>query len=226
MLYPPRCLGCAEFLGGDSGPFCDACSPALLRLDGPACPRCGVELGPDVGSRLCTRCQVSPPPYARCASAYGYGGALRDAIARFKYEGAVHFAPRLAGLGAASFAPLAEGAHAALPVPLHLSRLRRRGYNQSLLLALGLARPHRVRVLRDCLRRDRDTPPQVDLEASSRRENVRGAFSVRRPDLVQGRAVVLVDDVLTTGATVSECASALLASGASQVRVFTLARTI
>lgn len=118
-----------------------------------------------------------------------------------------------------------------VPVPLHPSRRRERGFNQSELLAVGLARAlgrqragAAPQVAKDCLRRKRATPPQTGLSVAARRENLRGAFEVIKPDAIRGRSIVLVDDVMTTGATLSACARALKHAGAAQVMGFTLAR--
>jgi ComF family protein len=117
-----------------------------------------------------------------------------------------------------------SGAHVLVPVPLHPRRRRERGFNQSGLLARALARPLGLRVAEDALARRQDTPPQTGLTAAQRRANVARAFVVRRRPAVAGRIVVLVDDVLTTGATARACARALVAAGATEVRLVTAAR--
>ena len=162
---------------------------------------------------------------------YGlYTGNLRKAILYLKFHGRGHLSDRLGGLLQRAFEAL-PGSDSALvaPVPLHTSRRRERGFNQADLLARGLIRNLRregreLQLVTDLLRRVRATLPQVGLSANARRENVRGVFSVSQPERVRNRTVVLVDDVMTTGATLSACAAALKRSGASRVLALSLAR--
>jgi ComF family protein len=153
-----------------------------------------------------------------------YAGTLREAVHRFKFGGALALDRPLGGLLAARLAaemPLWRP-ELVVPVPLHRRRLGERTYNQSLLLARELARQWRVAVPARLLLRTRPTPPQQGLTAAQRRRNLKGAFALRRP--LGGERVLLVDDVLTTGATARECARMLLAGGAGEVAVAVLAR--
>jgi len=148
-----------------------------------------------------------------------------EVLQRLKYGRDVSLAPVLAGVLAAR-APIRPAHDRIVPVPLHRSRLRWRGFNQSLLLAHGLCTGDRERLDPWTLKRYRPTPPQVGLGEADRRRNVRGAFVVTRPELIRGASVLLVDDVMTTGATVDECARALRRSGARQVDVLVLLRAL
>ena len=165
------------------------------------------------------------------ARSYGlYTGNLRKAILHLKFYGREHLANRLGALLQQPFEALTAPQKALVaPVPLHPSRNRQRGFNQAELLARGLVRTIRreeggVQLAADLLSRVRPTLPQVGLSLSARRENVRGVFSVPEPQRVRNRTVLLVDDVMTTGATLSACAAALKRSGAARVLALSLAR--
>jgi ComF family protein len=155
-----------------------------------------------------------------------YEGAIRDLIHRLKYDGKVQVRRPLALLMAQRLAGFADhdSSDLLLPVPLHLKRIRERGFNQAILLGELLAREWKIPFERSLLRRIRWTEPQVNLAAGERAANVRGAFAVGDPSVVKGRRVILVDDVLTTGSTVSECSRVLKRAGAVEVFVATVAR--
>jgi ComF family protein len=157
------------------------------------------------------------------ATLYQPGGATGRLVRAFKYDGARSLAAPLGGLLAARYAWDADVL--VLPVPLHRRRLLDRGYNQAVLLARVLARRRRLEWTLDTLVRLRDTPTQTRLPARERRRNLAAAFVVRRPHLVRRRDVVVVDDVVTTGATADACAGTLLAVGARRVRVYAFAHT-
>jgi ComF family protein len=162
---------------------------------------------------------------ARAAALYEQGGAMRQAILLFKYGGRPSLGSHLGRLMAASGGELCDPPRFDLliPVPLHPSRERKRGFNQAALLAKEVGGAWGRRVGGRLLRRVRSTDAQSGGRAA-REANVRGAFHVTRPDQVEGRRVLLIDDVFTTGATVNECAETLLAAGATEVAVYTLAR--
>jgi ComF family protein len=151
---------------------------------------------------------------------------MRDAVRVFKYEKKVVLARTLGRLLTETAAGLRLQAEVIIPVPLHPSRLRERGFNQSLLLADRLARQADVPLQYTNLVRVRQTPAQTELRRAARAKNLRRAFAVSRPDDVAGRRILLVDDVYTTGTTVNECAKALRKAGAADVTVLTLARAI
>jgi ComF family protein len=173
---------------------------------------------PALRPRRCPRCRASPPPYERARAPYLLGGALADAIHRFKYEGREELARPLSSLFAACEVPRAD---VLVPIPLHASRLRARGYDQTALLARHAARLWGSPV-RPLLTRLRPTPQQVGQDRRRREQNVRGAF-LAAPAIAHLR-VCLLDDVLTTGATAAEAARAVLRAGAIRVEVRTLAR--
>ena len=236
LVFPPFCPVCAERLGpGRRDPLCGACWSALERLTPPCCRLCGLPFGvfpggaddetSDAGGRLCGPCRRRRPAWAYARAAARYGDHVRDALHAFKFGGRRALAGPLGALMAelGPALPLAA-VDVLVPVPLHPRRLRERGFNQSWLLARRLAAAWGVTARSDVLARRVATAAQTDLGAEARRLNVRGAFVVRRPELVAGRHVLLVDDILTTGATAAECALALRAGGAATVGVVTVAR--
>ena len=182
------------------------------------------------GSRRCHGCQAKPPPFARVWSVLAYGGATTQAILHLKHGRRRHLArPLGALLLPAVTAAIEGGVNALCPVPLHPRRLRQRGFNQALDLlhvAERLARRPAARplVVPDGLRRVRDTPALGWESPASRRRIVDGAFTVRGPEWAEGRRILLVDDVMTTGATLAECTRVLLRAGAAEVQVVALAR--
>lgn len=233
-LYPACCSACREVLGDQTPPpaaLCGPCAVSLVVIGPDRCPRCGlprpaVAAAPDGRSAgPCLRCQREPPAFHEARAAFELGGALSDAIHAFKYRNAPEHAAVLAALFAEGLGDEAPDADLLVPVPLHRRRLRRRGYNQAALLGRALARRWGIPLLVDGLARTRDTPPQVhEPSATARERNVAGAFEVPRPERVAGRRVVLLDDVMTTGATASACARVLRSAGAVRVVVRTLAR--
>jgi ComF family protein len=185
-----------------------------------------VPLAP--GLPACGRCRRGLSPFVAGASLGPYEGPLRVAVHELKYRSRRRVASRLseAMLDLPQVRAVLAGASVLVPVPLHPRRKRKRGFNQSELLAEELGRRAGLATAAAALVRRTDTPPQTGLSAARRRANVRGAFAVRRRALVAGRTVVLVDDVLTTGATAAACARALTQAGAREVRLLTAARVV
>jgi ComF family protein len=226
LVFPPLCPVCAGILGaGRRDPLCGACWEGFERISPPWCRCCGAPLGIE---GLCGACRSRRPRFAYARAAVVYGDLVREAIHAFKFGGrrglATPLGDLLAGLGLSALPGAAPDA--LVPVPLHPRRARERGYDQALLLARRLERAWGVPVVADALLRAVPTQPQTDLDAAERRRNVRDAFAVRRPELIAGRHVVLVDDVLTTGATAGECARSLYRAGAAAVGVLTVARAL
>ncbi|EFK95205.1 amidophosphoribosyltransferase, partial [sediment metagenome] len=206
--------------------FCEACDLTVLPI-GRACPTCAMPLDRE---SACRGCRQRPLPFAAAHAALAYGAATTSALLRWKHGGHRHIAPVLA----AYFAPLlaravGQGADLACPVPLHPSRLRGRGFNQALDLlrsARRRSRPCDLAISCDALERTVDTPALGHEPPSRRREIVAGAFAVKCPESVAGKHVLVVDDVMTTGATLAECARVLLQAGARAVSVAALARAV
>ena len=223
LLYPPRCLVCRTL--GETG-LCADCLAQIVSVTLPSCRTCGQTIAPP--GVHCQHCRLRRPAYDRARAMGAYEGVLQTALHHFKY----HDRPQLAaplGLLLAAFArgnaPDLNGLHfdALLPVPMHPIRRRLRGYNQSERLARVVAGELGLPLLTDALVRTHATRPQVGLAGDDRRSNLAGAFAVRRPKAVSGKALLLIDDVVTTGSSLHECALVLKAYGAKSVYALTLA---
>ena len=193
----------------------------------PLCSRCGMVFKSREGEdHLCGRCLEHPGVFTRARAAGIYDHTLRIAIHALKFKGRVHLAAPLGELLFDTFQQYWSAADidVVAPVPLHRNRFRRRGFNQAYLLVRRWRLPAGTDIVRDLLVRNRATPPQTGLDRRQRRMNIKNAFSVRRPGRITGKRVLLVDDVLTTGATVNACAGILIQDGAARVDVLTLAR--
>lgn len=215
LVWPPRCAACGE--PPREEPFCEICAEALEPVP-PGCARCG-QPGPDA---LCGGCRAAPPAFDAVRAGGLLGGPLADAIHALKYRDRPALARPL-GAWLAGRVPLPDGA-VVVSVPLARGRRRERGYDQAALLADALARAAgaRGRRLRAALRRVRETPAQVGRSREERARNVAGAFEAG--PAVAGQDVVLVDDVVTTGATADAAAAALRRAGARSILVVALAR--
>jgi len=232
FAIPPRCLACGESVEAQ-GTFCAGCWASLRFITDPCCRQCGSPLphAPtgEADGLLCAACLARPPAWSHARALWHYDGAAMAPILRFKHGDRAELATALATLLARAGGSLLAGPDVVLvPVPLHRWRFVRRMYNQSALLARALGRRCAVPVLVDALVRRRATRSQQGLSAAERQTNVRGAFAVRpaAAGRLAGRCAVLVDDVVTTGATAEACARALLAAGAREVRLLSLAKVV
>ena len=229
LLYPPRCEACGKLR---REAICDDCRAVITLLAPPWCELCGAPFDPRAqAAPRCEDCRGKRRPFSVARSAAYYEGPLAAALLRFKYHSQMVLAKPLgrimvealqASAGKDLDCPTAD---VVCPVPLHESRLRERGFNQSELLAEAVARAIE-RPLKHLLTRTRATLPQVDLPAESRAQNVRDAFAPRLEEAIAGQHVLLIDDLYTTGATLLECARVLLRGEAENVRVLTLARAL
>lgn len=225
LVLPPRCPGCRAIVDRDDR-FCTECFAALRFLGPPWCATCGETFTIDVGrDARCWRCVREPLAFSGARAAFAYADPVRAAVLRLKHGDET----ALARMMGAQIARVGGGWCAGallVPVPLHRARLWRRGYNQAALIAAALARRVGAEVSLDALARRRATVSTAGLGRAGRFAAMAGAFALRRQALVSGRAVVLVDDVLTTGATADACARVLLDGGAADVRVLTFARVV
>lgn len=227
FLFPPLCAACRVPVA-EPHSLCAACWRAIGFLDGPACPRCGFPFDFDPGgATLCAGCLAREPVFDGACSVMRYDDKSRDLILAFKRADRLDLVPAFANWLARAGRPFLAEADLIVPVPLHRSRLWLRRFNQSALLAKELARRAGKPVDPFVLARVRRTPSQGEMpSAKARRRNVLGAFRVQKQEAVRGKTVLLVDDVLTTGATVEACARALKRARAKRVLVLTLARVV
>lgn len=225
-VLPRLCLSCAEIVASPG--LCAACWPRMRWIAPPLCDACGLPFDLALpGLRVCAACagRGAPPP-RRIRAALLYGPESRDLVLRFKHADRLDAAPSFARWMGAAGAPLLEDADLVVPVPLHWTRLAWRRYNQAAVLAQLVARQAGRPCVPDLLVRRRRTPSQGDLGAAARLRNVEGAFAVarRHATTVPGRRVLLMDDVLTSGATLEACARALIRRGAAAVDALVLMR--
>jgi ComF family protein len=238
FLYPPRCAACGAGLPIDTRRrVCAPCLAAVEPLRPPLCRACGAPLHAGVEDERCDHCRAAPPAFdsARAIARYrsGADGSGSDGsstvaalLRRHKYGLDQSLGRALAEFLDAAPALDPDAYDVVIPVPLHRTRLRWRGFNQAALLGAALARQLDCPLDVATLARIRSTASQTERDRAQRARNVRDAFAVRRPSRVAGRRVLLVDDVMTTGATADECARVLRAAGARRIDVLTLARAL
>lgn len=216
VLLPPLCLLCGA-PGSKGRDLCAGCA-ADLPVPAPACPVCG-ETVPVVLS--CGECRRHPPPFFSTTAALGYAEPADRLVIDLKFRGRLP-AARLLGTLLGDALTDVEPPEALLPVPLHPARLRERGFNQALELARPLAQRLDRPLLIDAVRRVRATPPQTGVDRHARRRNIRNAFALRQP--LPWRHLAIVDDVMTTGSTVTELARLLRSEGVERVQIWVAAR--
>ncbi len=227
-LFPPRCPVCTAGVTMQ-GTLCAECWKDMHFITDPMCHRCGLPfeygMGPEL---LCGRCMETPPAFTRAVSVCRYDDKSRPQVLAFKFRDRTQLAPLFGEWLARVATPFATQADIIVPVPLHYRRLLMRRYNQAALLALALANLSGLPVLPNTLQRKKPTPAQSGLSRKGREDNLRGAFTVPRPKRshIKGKAVLLVDDVMTTGATLNACARVLRDAGAKDIYGITLARTV
>ena len=241
VLFPGDCRVCgAPLLRISRLPVCQECLNAMRPIRGGLCVICGERLfspyavSGAAGEPVCGMCRRLAPTFARAVAYGSYEGGLRELIHLLKYSGVRPAANVLGRMLAEAIAGLEAdfgvGPVIVVPVPLFRGKRRQREFNQAELIAKAALKFHsaddRLHLGERVLNRKRDTPSQTGLTTHQRRENMRGAFIVAQPEAIRGREVLVVDDVVTTGATVSECARVLLRAGANKVWVASVARTL
>jgi ComF family protein len=227
FVYPPVCIGCAAWLKKEERSVCGACLERIERIREPICRKCGRQLEYRAGrTASCPDCRAYPYTFHLCRSLAVYRGLTETMIHHLKYRGKRSLGVLLGGMMAVRLDELKqyESVQVIVPVPLHPKRINTRGYNQSAILAEAIGRKWSRSVDGGGLVRTRNNDPQVDLDGPARWSNVADCFAVGEGRDFKERVVLLVDDVMTSGATIQACTATLLDHGAETVLAFTAAR--
>jgi ComF family protein len=227
-VLPPVCLACRKPAGADGG-LCPKCWQGAGFIERPYCERLGTPFAYDSGMPLISPAAFADPPaFDRARAVMRFSDVARDLVHLLKYGDRLDLVKPFASWMARAGDELLHEADALVPVPLHWTRLFQRRFNQSAELARAISRRKSISVIDDALERVRATPPQVGLARDERAKNVHGAFSIGKSarSKVKGKRIVLIDDVLTTGATANSCARVLRRAGAARIDVLTLTRVV
>ena len=240
FIFSNICLFCESV--SEDGLVCELCLTEIKFIKGLfTCSRCGVPFGlaqvtkessqfpqeVSIYEHFCGRCLLGQFYFDKARSVAFYDGLLRDMLHKFKYHGKLKLGETLATILMENFPNDLAAPDLVIPVPLHIDRLRKREYNQSVILGINLCKHLRVCLDPFVLKRVKDTKPQFEIKSDKGKiENVRGAFFVKDFDKIKGKTVLLLDDIFTTGSTVNECARVLLRAGASRVQALTLTRAV
>lgn len=228
LILPPRCFGCGS-LTTEHHTLCPPCWKNCTFLSSPWCALCGWPFPFETPYQtICPSCHRLPPLFVECRSALAYQESSRRLILKLKQGDGTYLAPGLGKLMMQVGQDILSKTDMLIPVPLHWKRLFFRQYNQATLLSCQITRHTNIPTRTDLLKRHRSTPKQGHQSRKERYTNVRGAFTISsgKASFLQGKRLTLIDDVFTTGATLTECTRVLLNEGAKEVRILTLARVI
>lgn len=225
LFYPPHCVGCGGAIAEKW--FCAKCAEDVTPVEAPRCETCSEPFSGEIGGEfVCTNCRGRAFHFTHAVGVMRSRGVVRELIHRFKYNGEVWLAEPLEEFleqGLADERLAGEKIDAIVPVPLHSLRKREREFNQAEILGKSLSRRNKI-AYSEALERTRYTTTQTRMDREGRMQNLRDAFRLRQNAGVQGKQLLLVDDVFTTGSTLDECARVLLKGGAKSVRALTVAR--
>lgn len=228
FILPPRCICCGKTLNAQDG-VCEDCFNKINFITKPHCAKCGLpfESASSNKDSLCGICIKDKKPLFRLSrSAVRYDDISKNMILAFKFMDKTENAKVLSSwLYMAGKDIFEQGVDLIVPIPLHYSRLLKRKYNQSALLAKALSKLTGVKVDYSSVTRHKKTKPQVEFSGKARVKNVKGAFEVKHPEKIKGKRIVLIDDVYTTGSTLKECAKALKKAGVKSIDFLTVSRT-
>ena len=226
LVFPNFCACCKVPLEDHSSRLCTQCLNSIEPIYAPICNICGRPfISKEQDSHVCGDCILRAPIYVLKRSPFVYKGAIKELIISFKYfYNFLSFSALIEVFNRLEFDLDILDSDVVIPVPLHLKRLRQRGFNQATLIAKKIFKD--IPISFDSLLRIKDTPHQMGLKKQERLKNISGAFKVVRKKDIESKRVLLVDDVVTTGATINECSKELLNSGAKEVKIFSLAQAI
>lgn len=243
ILFPPVCLACQTYLNPErfnlnslESRFCDSClQDSIYRIKVPYCIKCGIQLPEShLENHICGTCHENPLPMEKVRAVFEYKGCIKQVVPMFKYQSRLSLSRSFEHAIFQSYLKHfhSTGIELIIPIPLHVSKLRQRGFNQAYLLVRRFKQLYRKEtgslpeweISTGMLKRIKNTQPQTGFDIKSRKNNLNNAFKVMQPDHVKDKSILLVDDVLTTGATCSEAAKALLKNGAGKVQALVLAR--
>ncbi|MEN6621748.1 MAG: ComF family protein [Smithella sp.] len=228
IIFPPQCLACTEIINQPAKKhFCSDCFEKINFITDNFCPICGMPyLVNPAGRHVCGSCLENKPYYCQARAVAAFETVIMDTVHKFKYGRNISTGHALGSFMADFAFPDFDFSEFSLliPVPLHVNRLRERGFNQSLLLANQIGRKYKLPVDFSLLKRSKSTLTQTGLNKAEREKNVKGAFTVVDGEKIKGKKIILIDDVFTTGATINECAKVLFKAGAQKTAVLTLSR--
>lgn len=226
-IYPPQCLSCREIVS-EEGNMCSQCWEGATFIADPICHKCGIPFELNVAQETwCGDCMQCSPKYNKARAVFVYDDNSQRLISKFKYSDKTSASPYLARWMLRVGSGMLHDCDFVAPVPLHRNRLIYRRYNQAALLCKSIEQQTSKTTVVDLLKRVKNTPSQARLTTNQRKINVSGAFSLNEKysDYVVGKNILLVDDVMTTGATIEACAKILLQAGADKINILTIART-
>ncbi len=228
IFFPSFCEICSSILDSPGEKIiCHACLRNINPRRTSYCSRCGRFFDSLGDPHLCSDCAQKPPPFSTHRSSGRYQGVLKDIILLFKYRKFSILGKELARLAYKTLGAKRElfsGLEIVVPVPLHSKKRKQRGFNQAEIIAREIAKLLKIDYEKDALVKKKNTPPQTSLIAEERRQNIKGAFSLKKREKIEGKIVLLVDDVYTTGSTLRECSRVLIQGGAKEVRAISLAQ--
>lgn len=226
FVFPNICLCCDKSISKDKM-FCSDCFSKIPFVQGTICYRCGHKLNllPSQEKILCTKCLKKRPVYDKARAVFQYNSSSKNSILKFKYTGKIEYSRQFVQLLMQAGKELFPETDIIIPVPMHPKRKLSRGYNQAAVLANLLSKKTKIAYDEKILIRHKHTPKQENKTFEERHKNVKDAFIVKNKRKIKNRTVLLIDDVLTTGATVNNCAKTLKKAGASSVFVLTIAHT-
>ena len=228
LIFPNRCPICNKINYEENG-ICQECWKKVTMLRKPACEICFYPFQNDeFEGTFCPSCIKKRPKYKKARSVFAYDNLIKNVIANFKYKDSTSNAKFFSDLMVKSCKDIIKDVDIIIPVPMHPKRLRKRKFNQASILAKGIAKKTTKKLIHEVLKRKVNTRPQVGLVAKERLKNVKGAFFINKRYLkeIRGKNILLVDDVMTTGATLENCAKVLLENKVKNVYVSTIARTV